>query len=220
MSDALEKNPEYGVAYSARALCYPDGAKVGSYKLEHYKSGWLTENIFQRTFIWTPALCFRRDALNGFSFDESLRTSEDRDAWLRLSKKMQFLFIPSVQIICRVEHGVSPISVVEGNYSRYYNRILVLERFYFKLGGNKLISSITAKRALGRAYRSIAMVHLKEKARAAAIYLYIKAIKYWPIHPMLYAGLVRSILLSKKRDTKPAWKMPEPLGTAGFIKSN
>ena len=208
MLEALYKNPDYGAAFCAREILYPDGRRVQSGRTKYSKSGRITADLFAKMFIQTSTLCFRRAILDGFCFDETLWSAQDVDAWLRLSTKTQYLFIPTVQIVYRAEHGVSPR--IHKSWENG-NKILILERFYFRLGGDRFITRNSAMREISSVYKTVAKTHYRKKARRAAVYLYKRAITYWPFRLGLYVGLLCSLLLSKKSDCLPDWQMPKPL---------
>jgi len=204
----LENNSEFGAAYSPITVVYPDGSKVKSYKRPEGKSGWITLDLFRNSFVWTSATVIRKSVLENFWFDEVLeRSYEDGDYFLRLSTRIQYLFVEGVQAIKR-EHsknlshktGVQP------------TRILVLERFYFSLGRDKIVPAKIAKRRISHAYRKVAEAYRREAKRSAAIILYKHAIKYRPIDLRLYLGIGQAWFLSRKNDPNPLWQMPEPLG--------
>jgi len=207
MITSLEAEPEFGLAYSPITVLHSDGRRIKSYKAPEGKSGQLTIDLFKRGFIWPSAAVIRRSVLDGFGFDESLRASyEDADFFLRLSVRTKFLFVKDVEAIRR-EHA--------GNLSEDVGiqptRILVLERFYYRLGGHKIIPSTIASRKLSHACRKVAQAKRLEGIRSAALCLYRRAIKYWPLDLRLYLGLARSLLLSKKGDAGTDWQMPEDL---------
>ena len=202
----LEKHPEFGLAYSPITVRYSDGTEVKSYKSPPGKSGWLTMELFKTGFIWNSAVVVRRSVLEGFYWDESLTSYEDGDYFLRLSVRTPFLFVPDVEAIRR-EHGQ--------NFSKKVGvlptRILVLERFYCRLGGEKIVNARIANRKISHSCRKVAKAYCSEGKRAAAILLYKHAIRYYPVDLRLYFGLSRALLLSKRNDKMPAWRMPEPL---------
>jgi glycosyltransferase involved in cell wall biosynthesis len=207
MVSRLENNHEYGVAYSPITIVYPDGRKVGSYKKPRGRSGQLTLDLFKQGFIWTSAAIIRRSVLSHFYFDESLRRSyEDGDYFLRLSTRCLFLFVGDVEAI-RTEHSDS-LSAKAGTLP---TRILVLERFYLRLGGQEFIPAGIARRRLSHACRKVAEAYRRQKSRAAAIELYKRAIRYWPMDLRLYLGLGKVVLLRENKDASPNWRMPEPL---------
>jgi len=208
MLEKLNQNPGYGAAYCARTVLLPDGTKKDSYQKEYCKSGYLTQDLFKKTFMQTSSICFRREKWGGFFFDESLNNAEDSDAWLRLSTKTKFLFVPQVQIIYRQRNTPSQTRHFS---SRNCNRIRVLERFYFKLNGKKYVPRKVAMNKLSHAYRSAAKKAYRDNCRTAAIFLYKKAIYHAPWDFRLYWGLTKTCMINRTLDTQPDWQMPEPL---------
>lgn len=203
----LEQHKEFGLVYSPISIVRRDGSKVESYKKPEGKSGRITPDVFKRGFIWTSAEVIRKSVLKDFCFDESLkRGGEDGDFFLRLSTRCPFLFVSDVEAIRR-EHAE--------NYSLKLGilpaRILVLERFYFRLGGNKLVPAGIAKRKLSHASRKVAEASRRAGKRSAAITLYKRAIKHYPFDLRLYPGFFGALLMSRKRDKMPGWQMPAPL---------
>lgn len=207
MLSSLCINSKFGAAYSPITIVYPNGSKVKSYKRPDSKGGWITLDLFKRGFIWPSATVFRRSAWKNFYFDEALRTSEDSDAFLRLSMRTQFLFVEDVEAF----HRISPDSLC-AEVGVVCKRLLVLERFYYKLGGDKIIPSHIARRKLSHACRKIAEDRRRKGGRAAALKLYKRAIRHWPSDCRLYLGFLRTLLLSSRKDQKPNWKIPKPLG--------
>ena len=214
MTSRLQKNPQYGAAYCMRTLLFENGSTKPSYQKEFFFSGQVTAQLFQKTFIQTSTICFRRETLEGIFFDESLASGEDVDVWLKASTKTKFLFVPDVQIIYRQQS----LPATAGFDSKYCNRLRVLERFYFRLGGNKYIPSKTAIRKISYAYRSAAKKAYNNSCRKAAIELIKAALKYQKWQIRLYLDLIKAYSINKKNDKMPDWQMPKPLETnAGFI---
>ena len=212
MMGELNQNPDYGAAYCLRTVVFPDGKKIESYQEEHCKSGHVTAELFKKSFIQTSTICFKREFLDGIFFEPSLTNAEDADVWLQVSTRTKFLFIPSLQIIYK-EKSDEPSSFSANNC----NRIRVLERFYFKMNGDKYISAKIAANKLSHAYRRVAKKAYSDKCRTAALCLYKKAIRYYPFDIRLYSGFLKSCLLKKTEDKLPDWKMPKPLPTpAGY----
>jgi glycosyltransferase involved in cell wall biosynthesis len=208
MLTSLQANPEYGAAYCMRTLFFENGSTKPSYQKEFFFSGQITERLFQKTFIQTSAICFRKKNLEGIFFDESLTNGEDVDAWLRVSTRTKFLFVPDIQIIYRQQTTPADSPAFE---TKNCNRIRVLERFYFNLGGHKYIPRKAAMRKLSNACRSAAKKALRACCRKAAIELIQKAIRYRPMQVRLYFDILKAYCLSKKDDKMPDWQMPKPL---------
>ena len=207
MLSCLENRSEFGAAYSLITVVCPDGRKIKSYKRPEGKSGRITVDLFKRGFVWTSATVIRKSFVKDFYFDESLRRSyEDGDYFLRLSTRCPFLFVGDVEAIKR-EHAEN----LSAKVGVLPTRILVLERFYFRLGGDKLIPAGIARRKLSHAYRSVAEAYRRETKRRAAIALYKRSIRYLPWDLRLYGGLLMALLPSKRSDEAPDWTMPEAL---------
>ena len=207
MLSRLIKNSKLGAAYSPITVAYRDGRRVKSYKRPEGRSGRITLDLWKRGFVWTSATVIRKSVLKDFSFDESLRRSyEDGDYFLRLSMRCLFLFVEDVEAIHTVhaENFSEKVGVLP-------TRILVLERFYFRLGGDKMITAGRARRRLSHVCRSVAEVYRRQARRTAAIILYRRSIKYWPVDVRLYVGLCKAFLLSKQDDPSPDWQMTESL---------
>jgi len=207
----LEQHKEVGLVYSPISIIHRESGRIELYKKPEGKSGRITEEVFKKGFIWPSAEVIRKSFLKDFYFDESLiKGGEDSDFFLRLSTRCPFLYVPEVEAIRR-EHAK--------NYSLELGilpaRILVLERFYFRLGGDKLVRRRTAMRKLSHASRKVAEASRRMGKRSAAIVLYKHAIKYWPVDIRLYIGFFKSLLLNKKSDPNPGWGMPEPLPDIG-----
>lgn len=210
MMTNLQANPEYGASYCMRTLLFEDGTTQPSYQKEIFFSGQVTAKLFEKTFIQTSAICFRKKVLEGLFFDKSLTNGEDVDFWLRVSTRTKFLFVPDVQIKYR-QQPASAENPVFG--IKYCSRVRVLERFYFKLGGDKYVPRKTAMRKLSYAWRSAAKKAIKAKCRKAAVELAAKAIRYRPMQIRLYLDLLKAYCLDKKHDKMADWQMPKPLET-------
>ncbi|HBG27135.1 MAG: hypothetical protein A2Y10_18635 [Planctomycetes bacterium GWF2_41_51] len=208
MIGKLQSNPDYGASYCLIYGRYPDGKEEVKHEARLCKSGKITKDLFKTGFIWLQTSVFRREALADFHFDNSIRNAADTDALLRLSTKIKFLFVTETHGILRLNHGISP----RLNSSTFNcNRIRILERFYYKLGGNRFVDAATARRKISHAYHHVAQNFYSISCRKAALYLYFRAIKYWPFDMRLYVCVYKSWMLQKNKDKNPKWKMPTPL---------
>ncbi len=204
---SLEEQPDYGVAYCGIVQKYPDGKLVQWHVPPKKRSGLITVEVFKKGFIWPSASLIRKPALKDIQFDDFLRQSyEDADFFLRLSAKVRFLWVGGVEAI-RMEHTGN----LSGKVGIRPTRILVLERFYYRLGGKRFVSPVVARKKLSHACRKVARSYLRAKKRSAAISLFKKAICYWPLDLRLYKDLFKALILTKKQDTELNWEMPEML---------
>jgi glycosyltransferase involved in cell wall biosynthesis len=211
MVSKLEENTDYGAAYACRTILYRDGTTKPDRSTEHPKSGWVTEELFLNKSlvpIHTSGTCFRVNALEGFRYEESLQNAADYDYWLRISTKVKFLFMPECSFLYRKDHDVNPRKA----FSRVNaNRIRILERFYFRLGGCDFIPERQAMHRISHAYRSVAKRHYEMKHRKASVYLYKQALRYCPYDIRLFLDLAKSVSIGKADDSLPDWRMPDPL---------
>lgn len=207
MLASLRLNEKYGVAYASVGFICKDGKKDVRIKEKYRPSGWITQSLFRRGFVSVQATVFRKRIFDEALFDEYLKSAEDSDAFLRLSVKTQFFYVPKVCVYLR--DSTDSLSKSVGINC---NRILSLERFYFQLGGKELILPHIARLKLSHAYRQTAKKYRLAKNRKAAIFLYGRAIKYYPLDLRLYLDMLKSLMLERGNDRLPEWKMQEPLG--------
>jgi glycosyltransferase involved in cell wall biosynthesis len=208
LTSGLQNNPAHDAAYTAVTMVLSDGSRIESYKKPAGKNGNISQDLFLRGFIWPSASLFKSSLWESFRFDEKLlNSSEDSDAFLRLSLNCSFAFIDSVESFHRT--SCDSISAEKGVSC---NRLLSLERFYFRQGGKSVIPVVIARRRLSRSCRRVAEHYRKKMAKKAALVLYFRALRYWPVDVRLYVGVVKALLLSKGNDKEPDWQMPAPLG--------
>jgi len=210
MYSAMKKNSEFGVAYCALCQEYPNGRCTNNFKIKHCRSGWITEALFKKFFVLAQACLARREIIRNFRFDESLQTADDYDGFLRLSTKTRFLFVPDVNTIRRV-HDES-LTATSGSMKVQLNKIRVLERFYFELGGKNYIDKRKALRRIGLCYVKSGKMHYERKLYKAANKLFWKAVRVNPLSLRGYRGLLKVMIAGKSEDPMPDWEMPTPLG--------
>jgi glycosyltransferase involved in cell wall biosynthesis len=205
MVNSLRNNPDCGLAYCLTSSKGSDGIIRDYDSPERCHSGSITQNLFVNSVIWSSAAVLKKSLCDGIYFDIQLKNSEDSDFFLRLSTKTKCIFVDGIRAI-RTSSSDSLSNSAGINCSRF----LVLERFYFNLDGDKFVSKNAAFRKLSKACRKVAEKHRKNDNKNAALYLYGKAIKYWPTDFRLYWGLLKASLI--KKDNLPGWQMPSPLG--------
>jgi glycosyltransferase involved in cell wall biosynthesis len=207
LTKELKENPDYGTAYGPITVVTEEGKQIPFYKADSCRSGRVTEDMFKKGFVWTSSVVFRKSVWDRFWYDENLKSStEDFDAYLRLSARCRFLYVPQITAYHR---GLpDSLSATKGITC---SKPLVLERFYFNLGGNKYVSKKVAYRKISHSWRKVARQYYKAGYRKAAIKLFLRAIRFWPFDIRLYIELTESFLLNRKKDKKPDWQFPQPL---------
>jgi len=207
-SCALDAKKDHGLAFTATVQEFPDGRREAD-DLKRCVLGQATVQLFMHSTIWPMAVLIRRSVLDNFWFDENLKICDDNDAFLRLSTETKFIFVPDVYVTRRAsDDSHSSAAHTEGAYVR----ALSLERFYYRLGGDKYLPARVAKKKISHCYRRAGERYLKKSYRKAAIGFLWRAIKYNPLDLRLYIGLVRAAALSKADDSLTDWHMPEALG--------
>ena len=88
----------------------------------------------------------------------------------------------------------------------------VMERFYFRLGGDSYIPRKFAFRKISHRYRGVALAHYKAGNKSASIALLKKALSYQPLDLRLYLDLFRAFMLDPMNDKMPDWQLPAAFG--------
>lgn len=124
---ALQKNPQAGVAYSW-TICMGNNGNSFHPGVSESFQGNVYPNLLVGNFIASGSnVLIRKEAIESVgNFDESLKSCEDWDYWLRLAPKWEFVVVPKPQIIYRLSSGAmsSKLDVME----KY--QTLVLERAF------------------------------------------------------------------------------------------
>jgi len=209
MVSALEKNPDYDVAYTAAINHFPDG-KIEDFRTKYCRSGWISRDIFSCFFVLCQTCVIRHQSSEPLFFDEQLDVSEDVDFLLRLSCRSQFLYVPHAQVIRRVQHN--SLSQEDGTVKQTEDFIKVLERFYYELGGDQWIPKRTAHKRLSRLYRKKGLVYHENVARKAAVSMLARAIQLAPFRFRNYRDFLRVFLKFAVTDSMPDWKSLRLLG--------
>jgi len=184
MTERLDENPDFDLAYTATTLRFPDGREESD-DVSRCLFGQITPHLFEHSTIWPMAVLIRRSELQDFWFDEALKVCDDNDGFVRLSAKTRVLFVGDIKVLRRYsEDNHSQKYYTEGSYIR----ALSLERFYYQLGGDKFVPAAIAKKKLSHCYRRAGERYRKAGYRRASICLLHRAIQYKPSDIRLYFG--------------------------------
>ena len=120
---ALEQNPEVGLVYGNVYLVDASG---GHARLRggagRYKSGRVFEDLVIRNFVPFSTIMLRHSTLESVGlFDESIRSSEDWDMLVRLSKTCAFLYLPCPLVKYRIMPNSKTANIEEKE--RAYRRV-------------------------------------------------------------------------------------------------
>ena len=175
---ALEKNPQAGVAYSW-TICMGNNGNSFHPGVSESFQGNVYPNLLVGNFIASGSnVLIRRKAIESVGyFDESLKSCEDWDYWLRLAPKWDFVVVPKPQIIYRLSSGAmsSKLDVME----KY--QTLVLEKAF-----KSAPSELQYLKSRGFSYIYLFMTRLclsrtnNEKIIEKAAQTLAKAIRFYP----------------------------------------
>jgi len=209
MIQALQSKPGFDAAYSKIVLLL-DGVIRGQYTSAVKPAcGYLTAGLFSgKPFILPSSVIFKRAIWAGVYWDEVLTNSQDFDVFLRLSTRTKFLYVPDVSAIHR--KSKDSIRAAERRDLINYNT-RVMERFYFRLGGDAYVPRKTAFRSISHRYRRAGLDHYLRGDRKASIDCFSKALIYHPLDLRLYLNLAKAFLLSRRNDKIPDWRPPAAL---------
>ena len=210
MAKTLNTRPDFGAAYS-QSMRYGDGEICGQYgAMANPPSGYITTDLFScKPFILPSSAIFRKNVWAGVFWDEALRNRQDFDVFLRISTRTKFMYVPDVYAMYRsTENGIGAVARQELNSED----TRVMERFYFRLGGNSYVPKKLAFRNMSHRYRRAGLEHYKMGNRTASIAQFKKALSYQPLDLRLYINLFQALLLDTRKDKIPDWRLPEALG--------
>jgi len=116
--NALNQHPEAGVAYSWTCFMNVDEYNKPSTFLpspQYTFAGNVYKNLLISDFIHNGSnTLIRKQAIDSVGeFDETLRSCEDWDYWLRLAAKWSFVVVPKYQVLYRRTLGSGATSKVE-----------------------------------------------------------------------------------------------------------
>jgi glycosyltransferase involved in cell wall biosynthesis len=208
LMNQLKANWQYGAAYTRVIELEPDGTKKELSVPEYCRSGWITPLFFGRMPCLMPsAILFRRSVWNGIFWDEAIKKGTDYDVFLRISTRIQFLFVPDTFILKRsmpdsLSNRPDPLGPVY--------KALTLERFYLSLDGHEYISLKAARRKISHEYRKSAIISHRLGNKRAALHFLKRAIQWRPWDIRLYTELLKIAWGGTNQAAEP-WHMTEKL---------
>lgn len=197
MTTVMQQEAEPVIVYGPYLRIDQRGSVIGKDKRRLY-SGFVTKHLFQDVFIHSCGSMFPKNALKeAGGFDTSLRVCSDYDLWLRLSLKYRFLALSEPTFKRRRHPGNLTVRSLQNRITE----LVVLERFYYERGGDKVVPKRIAMRRLSKqAYRTgkCALADEPQKAKELLIkslrlYPTLKAILYlaWAAWRNLHKSCVR-----------------------------
>ncbi|MBI4833572.1 MAG: glycosyltransferase [Planctomycetes bacterium] len=106
----LEENKDVGLVYGrAEIFGESDSSGIEFPHLKYVKTGWLFDGLLKRNFIGILTVLLKKECLEDvgvFDEDVQIRSAEDYDLWLRISKKYKIGGINEIMAKYRV-HGAN-----------------------------------------------------------------------------------------------------------------
>jgi glycosyltransferase involved in cell wall biosynthesis len=92
----LDSDPQLALVYSDLRVEYDDGTTTPSFLSSRplATSGYVFDRLLESCFILPSTVLLRRSCLEEEMFDESMRSHEDLDLWLRICRKWKVALVP------------------------------------------------------------------------------------------------------------------------------
>ncbi len=194
------ESPQIGLVYGDFKLWYParEGSRAwqpvpwprGASIVKAQESGWLYPDLLLDSFVCTITVLIRRtvfDAVGGF--DESLRTGEDYDLWLRVAQDWRCVRLNEPVAWYRLHKG-GTTRVPREECNQYQVVLRSIERFGTT---NKHGADLPRRLLNERLYRLCfdhAYLHFQRGQSAIAQRYFFRALQHSVLHPKAWAYLL------------------------------
>jgi len=157
-----------------------------------YLAGRIARHIYtRRAHLLCPTILFRKECVDrvGF-FDETMKSTEDRDMWFRIAEHYRVAYIDEV---------VAHYRVSAGSMSWDLDRMLASgATFIGKHRSSKVLGLFSARKALGRLYREHGDSIFNAGQIQQSWSWYFRAVRFYPFSLadtyMLFRALARPLL--------------------------
>lgn len=210
MFNAFEENPSIGAICHSLDM-YRDGKFIRQLRFgpEPNHMGNLFDYWLSHGNMLPPtATVVRRNCLNsvdGFSEDPNLITVEDSDLWLRLAKKIKFLFLREALGNFNLHLGSSSANVQE----HLAASLTLLDRHWpeFRTGIRSQNNHLTYKQQKANIFFGAARQYQRQSKLKTSLTHFIKALNSYPLHVRSIVGiglLIISRFMGTDRSTRLA----------------
>lgn len=187
----FEQQKEVGLAHSNITFISENGNCLNTPdRNKHFLTGYIFESLLLRkAHISCPTVLVRRECFKHLGlFDENLTRlgCEDRELWLRLSRKYKIAYIDKVLAYYRLRQDSMSKNTEKMLEARYYvvNKFFSLNNINIRI---KNIALAQIHKEIGDALLSIGIFHESRKQ-------YLKALSFRKFSPQILANFVRSII--------------------------
>ena len=151
--EAIVENPEAIMIANDICEVYEDGRRRDIFLHTYYnsnESGFV--QLYHGCFLSTSSVCVKKEILEKVDgFDNTLRSAQDYDLWLRVSQEGKIVFIPEIFEEYRIRSGS-----VSGNVMLRYQCLLRICRKY----ADSLLEYMDKKQAKKYILRQVAAAHV------------------------------------------------------------
>lgn len=173
--EVFRNQPSTGITYSAVTLIDQSGIPFFDFVGDDRDApGNTVSKIYtSEIHLCCPTVTFRRAAVERVGgFDETLRSTEDRDLWVRIAQHYQVVFIPKIL----AQYRRSPTSM-SANYQRMFEAQMQFIEKHYK---TPHCGFIAHRIAVSRAYRRLGEALRARKLRSKALLNSTRACIEWP----------------------------------------
>jgi len=183
--DLMSKSSNIGLCYTEAILINEKGAKIGYRQVNDLYKGKCFERLIMRNNITASSVMIRKECIDKVGFyDEKLKTCENWDLWLRISRFYELSFIKKPLAYYRIH---------KGHMSNQINRMRK-GRIYVIKKHAKYLPSHVYKEALFNAHLDYAKNYIWNLYLKEARQDLIEAIKLKPTCFECYKFYVKSLL--------------------------
>ena len=191
--DYLRKHPEASLVYGDAASFRDGKIEIRSYFKERTPSqGDAFPALLQKNFIPSGSVLMRKVCLDEIGyFNESLKTSEDYELWLRFCLRFQVSYVSKVLVKVRRHSG----NITSDDQTTCENHLAVLNSVKSRLQ-NRVPKSVMRK-AYARTYRHMGYNHLLHRRFKESQWALLQSLQLDPFSPSTYRYWAASLLPKK-----------------------
>ncbi|WP_213803909.1 glycosyltransferase family 2 protein [Granulicella sp. dw_53] len=193
---SFEGRSQVGLSYGYISRVGPDGKVIDTFaEPQKNGEGWIASSIYTRAvYLPCPTITFRRRCVDEVgTFDETLRATEDRDLWLRISQRYQVALVPHLIALYRT----SPDSMTTDPERMLQAQLQFIEKHY----GSKGCGWFARRQAMSGIYRQRAEAFALRGRVPTAFQSSLWALWYYPlgVNTLRTAGSLLMRLLGLRR---------------------
>ena len=191
--DYLAKHPEAGLVYGDVMSFRGGKIETPSYFKERApRDGQVFFDMIEKNFIPNVSILVRKACLDEVgSFNESLKTSEDYELWLRFCQRFQVGHVEEVLVKVRRHSG----NITSDDQTTCENHLAVLNSVKSRFKGR--IPKSVMHKAYARTYRHMGYNHLLHRRFKESQWALLQSLQFDPFSPATYRYWAASLLPKK-----------------------